>query len=123
MQLDISHDRFVRTTEARHEAVVRALLARVWDADVRKAAYRARYCVGCEEFKDDDDLDDDGNCLVHRTPCPEREEVPPPPPPLPLPHAWSLRLVLFRALILVPPGRGGRSCDPPTRHTTLGAHA
>eukprot|EP00892_Ulva_mutabilis_P003905 jgi/Ulvmu1/1887/UM012_0044.1 len=72
--LDISYDRFVRTTDARHEAVVRVLLARVWEADVRKATYRGRYCVGCEEYKDDDDLDEDGNCLVHRTPCPEREE-------------------------------------------------
>lgn len=75
VQLDISYDRFVRTTDARHEAVVRALLGRVWDADVRKAAYSGRYCVGCEEYKDDDDLDADGNCLVHRTPCPEREEA------------------------------------------------
>lgn len=88
MQLDISYDKFIRTTDARHEAVVKALLARVWDTDVRKAAYRARYCVGCEEFKDDDDLDEDGNCLIHRTPCPEREEV---RPPLRIPHPPSPR--------------------------------
>lgn len=74
--MDISYDAFVRTTDAKHEAVVKALLESVWDAgDIYKASYSGRYCVGCEEFKDDEDLDADGNCLIHRTPCPVREEV------------------------------------------------
>jgi methionyl-tRNA synthetase len=76
MQLNISHDRFIRTTNSTHEAVVKALLAAVWNnGDIRKAAYNGRYCVACEEYKDDDDLDESGNCLVHRSPCPERSEV------------------------------------------------
>ena len=76
LQLNISHDRFIRTTNATHEAVVKALLAAVWEkGDIRKAAYSGRYCVACEEYKDVDDLDDEGNCLVHRSPCPERSEV------------------------------------------------
>ena len=76
LQLNISHDRFIRTTNSTHEAVVKALLSAVWaKGDIRKAAYRGRYCVACEEYKDADDLDEEGNCLIHRAPCPERSEV------------------------------------------------
>lgn len=55
---------------------MKALLSAVWaKGDIRKAAYSGCYCVACEEYKDPDDLDDGGNCLIHRTPCPERSEV------------------------------------------------
>jgi methionyl-tRNA synthetase len=76
MQLNISYTSFVRTTDDKHQAVVKALLARVWDTgDIYQDAYSGRYCVGCEEYKDDEDLDGDGNCLIHKTPCPHRNEV------------------------------------------------
>ena len=66
----------MRTSDAAHAAVVATLLERVWErGDVYKAAYAGAYCVGCEEYKDADGMDTDGNCLVHRTPCPQRQEV------------------------------------------------
>ena len=75
-QMDITYDAFIRTTDAKHEATVKALLDAVWDAgDIYKASYSGRYCVGCEEYKDDEDLDEDHNCLIHKQPCPLREEV------------------------------------------------
>ncbi len=50
-QLRISHDDFIRTTQARHEKGVLALLERLIAAgDVYKASYRGPYCVSCEAF-------------------------------------------------------------------------
>ncbi|MGC8724159.1 MAG: methionine--tRNA ligase [Acidobacteriota bacterium] len=50
-QLRISHDDFIRTTQARHEKGVLALLQRLIAAgDVYKASYRGPYCVSCEAF-------------------------------------------------------------------------
>lgn len=73
--LDVLHDRFVRTTDSRHEKIVQDALQRVWDAgDVYKAAYRGKYCVGCEEYKDEKELEEGDLCPLHKTVCKEREE-------------------------------------------------
>ncbi len=49
--LDISHDRFIRTTEAEHIAVVRALLKRLWERGfVYEAEYAGWYSVGQERY-------------------------------------------------------------------------
>ena len=51
-QLDISYDSFVRTTDARHEALVTAVLERVWErGDIYKSDYEGFYCIDCEEYK------------------------------------------------------------------------
>jgi methionyl-tRNA synthetase len=74
-RLGISYDRFVRTTDRKHEETVKALLETVWAAGhIYKGSYSGRYCVGCEEFKDADDLDEENKCLIHKTECPLREE-------------------------------------------------
>ena len=76
VQLNISYTDFVRTTDEKHQAVVKALLKHVWESgDIYQDTYSGKYCVGCEEYKDDEDLDSEGNCLVHKTPCPQRNEV------------------------------------------------
>lgn len=56
LQLGISYDVFVRTTQPAHAEVVAQVLERVWDNDVYKAAYSGWYCVGCEEYKDELEL-------------------------------------------------------------------
>ncbi len=39
-QLDIGYDAFIRTTAGEHEALVRAIMGRVWDkGDIYKADY------------------------------------------------------------------------------------
>ncbi|MEW5299356.1 MAG: hypothetical protein WDW36_002381 [Sanguina aurantia] len=74
-QLDISYDRFVRTTESSHEALVTAVLARVWAAgDIYMADYEGFYCVDCEEYKDEKEMDEQHNCPTHRRPCTHRKE-------------------------------------------------
>jgi methionyl-tRNA synthetase len=76
LQLDIRYTSFVRTTSAKHEAVVKMLLEQVWStSDIFPDSYSGRYCVACEEYKDDEDVDDAGFCLVHNVACPVRKEV------------------------------------------------
>lgn len=74
-QLDINYDSFIRTTDPKHEGLVKAVLERVWDrGDIYKAQYQGWYCVDCEEYKDEAELDSDRNCPIHRRPCTERSE-------------------------------------------------
>lgn len=73
--LDISYDSFIRTTDQKHESLVRTVLDRVWDrGDIYKASYEGWYCVDCEEYKDEGEMDGDRNCPVHRRPCQQRSE-------------------------------------------------
>lgn len=65
-KLDISFDEFIRTTEKRHHAAVRKLLTAIRDAgDLYEGAYEGWYCVSCEAFKQEKDLED-GHCPIHR---------------------------------------------------------
>ena len=67
-RLDISYDDFIRTTEARHRTGVTTLVSRLAaSGDVYDGYYEGWYCVSCEAFKPEKDLED-GNCPVHRKP-------------------------------------------------------
>ena len=75
VQLDISYDSFIRTTSPKHEKLVQTVLNRVWEnGDIYKANYKGWYCVGCEEYKDEADMDEHHNCKIHQKACEEREE-------------------------------------------------
>lgn len=51
-QLDIAHDKFIRTTDPKHEAIVRQFYSRVLaKGDIYRADYEGLYCVNCEEYK------------------------------------------------------------------------
>jgi len=68
-RLAISHDQFIRTTDAAHEAGVQALIARILERDpsvFSELAYEGWYCVGCETFKKGVEIVD-GACAVHPT--------------------------------------------------------
>jgi methionyl-tRNA synthetase len=63
--LDISNDDFIRTTEARHEGPVQQFVQALYDRDeVYLGTYEGLYCVGCEAFKQPDELVD-GKCPDH----------------------------------------------------------
>ncbi len=65
--LDISHDRFIRTTDADHRAAAIALLERIRDNGyLTEQTYTGWYCDGCEAFKTDKELEDD-RCPDHPT--------------------------------------------------------
>lgn len=73
--LDVKYDRFVRTTEEKHEKMVQDAVQKVWDrGDVYKSTYRGKYCVGCEEYKDEKELEEGDLCPLHKTVCEDREE-------------------------------------------------
>lgn len=64
--LGIAPDGFIRTTDPKHEAVVQQFLQQLYDAGhIYKGEYRGHYCVGCEEFKTETQLTEDGKCPLH----------------------------------------------------------
>jgi methionyl-tRNA synthetase len=73
--LGVSYDRFIRTTDPRHELAVQELFRRLNDATTPKTgepalfedSYEGLYCEGCEGFKQEKDLDEDGHCPEHGT--------------------------------------------------------
>jgi methionyl-tRNA synthetase len=67
-RLDIKYDRFIRTTEERHAAIVKEFFQRVWEkGDIYLSQQKGYYCVSCEEFKDEKDLLDGKRCDIHVT--------------------------------------------------------
>lgn len=64
--LNLSFDGFLRTTEKRHFEGT----AKLWNAlnpeDIYQDEYEGKYCVGCEEFKTEKELDTEGNCPEHK---------------------------------------------------------
>lgn len=55
--IDISNDDFIRTTEERHEKAVAVFLQKLYDdGHIYSGEYEGYYCVGCEEYKQLDDL-------------------------------------------------------------------
>jgi methionyl-tRNA synthetase len=74
-RLDLSFDRFIRTTEAPHSRACQEIFRRLRaKGDIRKALYQGLYCVGCEARKTEADLQD-GKCPNHpTTPLERREE-------------------------------------------------
>jgi methionyl-tRNA synthetase len=62
----VSYDRFIRTTDADHIKAVTEFTKRVQAAgDIYEGEYEGWYCVGCEEFKREDELVD-GLCPMHQ---------------------------------------------------------
>ncbi|MDR1790016.1 MAG: class I tRNA ligase family protein [Opitutaceae bacterium] len=60
--LDISNDDFIRTTEARHQNVVRALLQKLFDkGEIHKASYSGFYSTRQEQFLLEKDRNPDGS--------------------------------------------------------------
>ena len=67
--LGVGNDDFIRTTEDRHKAVVQQMWRRMADAgDIYLDEYDGLYCVACEEYYTEGQLDDDKCCPVHNKP-------------------------------------------------------
>jgi methionyl-tRNA synthetase len=55
--VDIANDDFIRTTDERHEKGVAAFIQQLYDdGHIYSGEYEGYYCVGCEEYKQLDDL-------------------------------------------------------------------
>ncbi|KAK7310422.1 hypothetical protein RJT34_07939 [Clitoria ternatea] len=73
--LDISYDKFIRTTDSKHEAIVKEFYSRVLaKGDIYRADYEGLYCVNCEEYKDEKELLENNCCPVHLKTCVSRKE-------------------------------------------------
>jgi methionyl-tRNA synthetase len=72
--LGISYDDFIRTTEARHYATVQRFLQKIYDAGyIVPGTYSGLYCISCEDYYTEEQLDGE-NCPVHHRPVVEMEE-------------------------------------------------
>ncbi|RKY05511.1 methionine--tRNA ligase [Candidatus Poribacteria bacterium] len=68
-KLNISNDYFIRTTDERHMRAVQKFFRAIYEAgDIYKGHYEGWYCVRCERFYDEDELDEDKNCPIHGLP-------------------------------------------------------
>ncbi len=49
--LNVTYDRFIRTTDADHESAVKKIFKKLYDqGDIYKGFYEGKYCVPCESF-------------------------------------------------------------------------
>ena len=73
--LDISNDDFIRTTEPRHYQAVQQFLQVIYDNGyITKDVYRGLYCVSCEQYYAEEELEGGTRCPVHRRPVELLEE-------------------------------------------------
>ena len=64
--LNISNDAFIRTTDEKHIAAAQKLWRACRENDfIYKKNYKMKYCVGCEDEKQESELDENGRCPIH----------------------------------------------------------
>ncbi|WP_281169359.1 methionine--tRNA ligase [Sulfurihydrogenibium subterraneum] len=75
-KLNISYDRFIRTTDPDHIKAVQHIFQKCYEnGDIYLAEYESYYCVGCEEFKTETEIKDyDYKCPIHLKPCEKVKE-------------------------------------------------
>ncbi|MDF9867012.1 methionyl-tRNA synthetase [Bacilli bacterium PM5-3] len=62
-ELEISNDDFIRTTEERHKDAVQKIFSKLLEqGDIYKGQYVGKYCVPCESFWTESQLDENGHC-------------------------------------------------------------
>ncbi len=61
--MDISYDRFIRTTEEYHEKAVQKIFTRLYEqGDIYKSEYEGWYCTPCESFWTESQLGEGNTC-------------------------------------------------------------
>ena len=73
--MDVSYDRFVRTSDEDHELTASKLIQNAFDrGDVYKKNYGGHYCDGCETFYTEKELEAGNICPIHKTEAKWQEE-------------------------------------------------
>jgi methionyl-tRNA synthetase len=68
--LNINYTNFIRTTDKDHEKFVQDFVQKLYDnGDIYPDKYEGLYCVGCEEYKKDEDLEKGNICPLHKKEC------------------------------------------------------
>ena len=61
--MDVKYDKFMRTTDLKHETVVKKIFKKMYDqGDIYKGEYTGLYCIPCEAFWTKSQLDENGCC-------------------------------------------------------------
>lgn len=72
--MNISHDRFIRTTDDYHQEAVTKIFKKLYDqGDIYKSTYKGKYCTPCEAFWTESQLVD-GKCPDCGRPVEDAEE-------------------------------------------------
>ncbi len=72
--LNTSYDKFIRTTDSDHEAIVQKIFKKLYDkGDIYKSTYEGMYCTPCESFWTESQLVD-GKCPDCGTPVTKTQE-------------------------------------------------
>jgi methionyl-tRNA synthetase len=111
-KLGVSYDQFIRTTEAHHKAGVKALIERIAQHnpdDFYERSYKGMYCVGCEAFKQDADIDADGKCVLHPTRVLEEVEE----------RNWFFRLSKYQDFLRDLLTTNPSFCEPESRRNEI----
>jgi len=73
--LQLSNDAFIRTTSDSHKEAAQEMWRRCdANGDIYKKKYTGLYCVGCELFYKESELDENKCCTIHDHPVEEVEE-------------------------------------------------
>lgn len=73
--LNLSNDAFIRTTDEKHKAAAQEIWRRcAASGDIYKKKYSGLYCVGCELFYKESELEAGKVCPIHKTVTQEIEE-------------------------------------------------
>ncbi len=87
--LNISYDKFIRTSDPEHEQAVKEVLQKLYDEKfIYEGKYEGLYCLGCEQFKTKADLVE-GKCPEHNC-LPEAKKE----------KAWLFRMSKFQKDLL-----------------------
>lgn len=75
--MNISYDRYIRTTDDYHVKSVQAIFKALYDNGyIYKGEYKGKYCTPCESFWTESQLDEDGKCPeCHRDVVEAKEEA------------------------------------------------
>ncbi len=74
-KVGISYDKFIRTTDQEHIEYVKEVFTKSYEkGDIYLGTYEGWYCVGCEEFKSEDELLEGKHCPIHLKPCEHLKE-------------------------------------------------
>lgn len=89
-ELNLTYDRFIRTTDPEHYELV----SKLWNklkakGDIEKRTYTGLYCTGCEVFMTARDLNEEGECAIHKRKPDEVQE-----------ENWFFKLSNYKAAIL-----------------------
>ncbi|MEM7725231.1 MAG: methionine--tRNA ligase [Cyanobacteria bacterium P01_A01_bin.45] len=64
--LNVQYNSFIRTTDSRHQVIVKEFFSRLWDkGDIYLGQQKGWYCVSCEEFKEERELLEGNRCPIH----------------------------------------------------------